>query len=80
MTERSETFFPRVYSVPCFDYIDENGKQRVTAIIAPIKLKASENTFFIKWACNRAEACKNMTCRYSKKERLLDIGVKSLKG
>ncbi|MEM2338416.1 MAG: hypothetical protein QXP06_07480 [Candidatus Bathyarchaeia archaeon] len=69
MSEK-ELFVPRVYSIPCFDFIDENGiKQRVTAILAPIKLKMAENgSLLISWACNRAESCQNATCRYSKKE------------
>mgnify|MGYP006977567333 CR=1 FL=1 len=57
----------RVSSVPCFDFVDENGeRRRVTAIIAPIRIIKSGNGWKIAWACSRALACKEKTCRYSK--------------
>jgi len=60
-------FFPRVYSVACFDFIDEHGiTQRVTAIIAPIRVKAAEDgSTVISYACSRGPRCRNPTCRYS---------------
>lgn len=61
-----ELFIPRVYSVPCYDYIDEKGeKHRVSAIIAPIRLKWKNDTLMISWGCSKV-ACQNKSCRYSK--------------
>jgi hypothetical protein len=61
-----ELFIPRVYSVPCYDSIDERGeKHRVSAIIAPIRLKWKNDTLMISWGCSKV-ACQNKSCRYSK--------------
>jgi hypothetical protein len=63
--ETTQTFHPN--SLPCFDFINEDGeKQKVTAIIAPIRITKSGNGWEISWACSRALSCKNQTCRYSK--------------
>jgi hypothetical protein len=64
--ERPEyAFAPR--SLPCFDFIDEEGSRlKVTAIIAPIRIARSGEGWEISWACSRALSCKNQTCRYSK--------------
>jgi hypothetical protein len=65
-TPEKELFVPRVYSVPCFDYTDEKGeKHRVSAVIAPIRLKWKNNTLSISWGCSKV-ACQDKTCRYSK--------------
>jgi hypothetical protein len=57
----------RVYSVPCYDYLDNSGKHhKVSAIIAPIRLTRTNHAWEIAWACSRALTCKNQTCRYSK--------------
>jgi len=61
-----ELFIPRVYSVPCYDYIDEKGEMhRVSAIIAPIRLKRKNDTLMVTWGCSKV-GCQNKTCRYSK--------------
>jgi hypothetical protein len=53
-------------SLPCYDYIDEKGeKYRVSAIIAPIRLKWKNDTLMISWGCSKV-ACQNKSCRYSK--------------
>jgi hypothetical protein len=63
----SEFEFFRVQSCPCFDFVGEDGqKQKVTAIIAPIRVVKSGNGWEISWACSRALSCQNKTCRYSK--------------
>lgn len=65
-TIERELFIPRVYSVPCHDYIDEKGeKHLVSAIIAPIRLKWKNDSLFISWGCSKV-GCQNKTCRYSK--------------
>lgn len=57
----------RVWSVPCYDFIDDNGnKVKVTAIIAPIRITRKGDVVEISYACNRALSCKNSFCRYSK--------------
>ena len=61
-----ELYVPRVFSVPCYDFVDEKGEHvRVSAIIAPIRLKFKEDTLFISWGCSKI-TCKNKDCRYSK--------------
>lgn len=56
----------KVVSVPCFSFIDSDGfKQRVTAIIAPIKIIMSHNTLLISWGCSQL-GCFNKNCRYSR--------------
>lgn len=63
---KREIFTPRVFSVPCYDFVDENNEQnRVSAIIAPIRLRWKNDTLFISWGCNKV-TCKNKDCRYSK--------------
>lgn len=61
-----ELFVPRVYSVACYDFVNDKGEvKRVSAIIAPIRLKMQNNTLFISWGCSKV-ACRNRDCRYSK--------------
>lgn len=61
-----ERLVPRVYSVPCRDYVDEKGEKHwVSAIIAPIRLKWKNDSLFISWGCSKA-GCQDKRCRYSK--------------
>lgn len=61
-----ELFIPRVYSVACYDFVNEKGEtKRVSAIIAPIRLKIQNGALHIGWGCSKV-TCKNKDCRYSK--------------
>jgi hypothetical protein len=59
----------RVFSVPCFDFKEEESDKsvKVTAIIAPIKITENGNTIMISWACSKGLSCCDSRCRYSKR-------------
>jgi len=54
-------------SFPCFDFMDESGeKQKVTAVLVPIRMWESDGVLFMAWACSHGEDCHNKNCRYAK--------------
>lgn len=65
-------------SMPCFDFIDEEGnKDKKTVIIAPITIQAkNRNTIIIAWACSRAPYCYDKECRYSKHQKGTETNYK----
>ena len=56
-------------SIPCYDFTLEDGttKNRVTVIIAPIKLvEFKDGSLGVSFACSRGAFCHDPYCRYSK--------------
>lgn len=50
----------------CFDFTQEDKRERVTTIITPIVIKdPSSGKISVSWACSRGRVCKNTTCLYS---------------
>jgi hypothetical protein len=53
-------------SLPCYDFVSEDGKRRVTIIVAPIKLVEFEDgSLGVGFACSRGAFCHDPYCRYT---------------
>ena len=56
-----------VVSVPCYDFLNENGiREKRNVIIAPIKIRVEGDTYLLSYSCSRALSCHDPECRYSK--------------
>jgi len=63
--ERLKQFRP--VSVPCFNFVDDEGnRRRVSAIIVPIGFEEKNGKLIVSYACNLGLKCQETACRYSK--------------
>lgn len=57
----------RPVSLPCFNFVDDEGNRRkVSAIIVPIGFEEKNGKLIVSYACNLGLKCQEKACRYSK--------------
>jgi len=50
----------------CYNFEQNNRRETVTVVIAPIVMRESKQKHQISWACSRGRYCGCRTCVYAK--------------